>query len=77
VWEWLSYFIVAEIMLTIPGMHLAVRLIEAAAWCDAVKLQTICADESYVPGELSYTIFAIYGLTRTISTLAAAAVQIK
>lgn len=53
-------FIVAEIGATHRGkLDVALRLIEEASRCqvDAVKLQTIRAEESYVPGELSYEIF--------------------
>lgn len=53
-------FIVAEIGASHAGKaDLAIKLIEAAAKAgvDAVKLQTIDADESYVQGTLSYNIF--------------------
>ncbi len=53
-------FIVAEIGASHGGNpDRAARLIEAAARCgvDAVKLQTIDVNESYVPGTLSYAVF--------------------
>jgi len=53
-------FIVAEIGASHRGdVELAAQLIERAAACgvDAVKLQTIEAEESYVPGTPSYEIF--------------------
>lgn len=53
-------FIVAEIGASHRGqVDTAARLIDAAAACgvDAVKLQTIEAEESYVPGTPSYDIF--------------------
>ncbi len=53
-------FIAAEIGASHRGdAEMAARLIEAAAQCgvDAVKLQTIEAEESYVPGTPSYDIF--------------------
>lgn len=53
-------FIVAEIGASHRGdPDVAARLIEQAAQCgvDAVKLQTIDAEESYVPGTPSYEIF--------------------
>ena len=53
-------FIVAEIGASHGGdPDRAVRLIETAARCgvDAVKLQTIDVDESYVPGTPSYAVF--------------------
>ena len=53
-------FVVAEIGATHGGrIETALRLIEEAARCgvNAVKLQTICVEESYIRGEPSYEIF--------------------
>ena len=53
-------FIIAEIGTSHDGkLGLAIKLIEEAAKCgaNAVKLQTVCVDESYIQGEESYEIF--------------------
>lgn len=60
-------FVIAEIGASHGGrVEEAARLIEEAARCgaDAVKLQTIAVDESYVPGEPSYEIFQGLWLTK-------------
>ncbi|MBI4615064.1 MAG: N-acetylneuraminate synthase family protein [Planctomycetes bacterium] len=61
-------FVVAEIGATHGGrLDVALALVESAARCgvDAVKLQTIAVDESYVPGEPSYEIFKNLWFERT------------
>jgi sialic acid synthase SpsE len=53
-------FIIAEIGTSHDGkLGLAIKLIEEAEKCgvNAVKLQTVSVDESYMPGEKSYEIF--------------------
>lgn len=58
--EGFPVFIIAEIGASHQGdVNLATRLIETGARCgvDAIKLQTVSAEESYIPGEESYEIF--------------------
>ncbi len=60
-------YIIAEIGVNHEGdVGVCAKMIEAAAksGCDAIKLQTVDAEENYVPGTESYEIFSTCALTR-------------